>query len=427
MSLCCVRNQTIKDNLDVIEPISLEKYKILEIPNELVINYKNSNFHTKKNLFVYKNKEYVQKHMKWIDINSFKLLYMNKSIQCLHIKNKNTKNENKLILFSQCSYTNLGSALPFLLDLSNFLKLNILTYEYTDKNNERLCNTEINVLYCYLNKLTTVSEIILMGHSIGNIINMNIIISRINKKINKIKSFIMISPTWKFSYVSEIIKNKKGGITKIKQSLNIFFSIVNQQKINIFLIHGKKDIYVKYFLTLSLSQRIDNLTEWYPKNGTHYKLIDEYRTKLLFKIKTYLNSNYSLLTIKKTNKNKNNKNEVKYLNKKIYTKTKVKIDTNKEEEYDNCNIIKDNNNNYSHLIDINGFEKEEYQIKNDDIIYNDNNKYSLENNCDIMSFKGGDLIPSFKDNNNNNNDNKNKNILLITDEDTNSCFSFTKK
>ena len=67
--------------------------------------------------------------------------------------------------------------------------------------------------------------------------NMNIIISKIHKKINKIKSFIMISPTWKYNYVGEFVKNKKGGI---KRTLNSFFKTVNEQKINRFLIHGIK-------------------------------------------------------------------------------------------------------------------------------------------------------------------------------------------
>jgi len=408
MALCCRRNQIIDDFEEENESINLDKYKIIEDPKEPVIEFKNSNFHTKKNIFIYKNKEYITKHMKWIDIQSFKLYYMNRNIQCIHIKNKNTKSANKLILFSQGSNTNLGSALPFLLGLSNYLKMNILTYEYFEKNEEKQCNSDINILFAYLNKITTISEIVLMGQSIGNIINMNIIISKINKRLNKIKSFIMISPTWKFSYVSENLRNKRGGIKRLTKYLDTFFSVVNQQKINIFLIHGKKDYFVKYYLTLSLSQRIENLTVWYPKDGNHYGIVNECRTKLLSKIKKYLNNGYSLPSSNK------NKIDEKNQSMEFYNESLEKSDV-----IDTSDIT--NNSNFIYLTD---FEKEEYVIEDADIIYNAN-KYNSKDNCDnydTISFKGGDLVPSFKDNNN-----KNRLLSIDQQEDNNSIFSFTKK
>ena len=399
MSLCC-RKKQIEDIYEDIESIGLEDYKIEDIPNEPVINYKNSKFQTKKELFLFKNKELINKYMRWINIETFKLLYTDNHIQCLHIKNKNTKNENKLILFSQSNFTNLGSILPFLLELSNYLKINILTYEYTNNNSEKLCNTDVTVLFCYLNKIKTISEIILMGISIGNIINMNIISSEIIKKVNKIKAFIMISPTWKFNYVSDTIKNKKIGINKVKNLFNVFFTVVNKEKINIFLIHGKQDYYVKYFLTLSFSQRIDYLTEWYPKNGTHFDIIIEYRTKLLYKIKNYINNSYTLSTFK-TKNNINNKNK------------KVCNILNENNQLENNNIgklpyIQSFKNNNLLYININEFEEEDNIIDNNSILNNDNNE--------IISFKGGDLIPSFKDN-------LNKNEAFLTDQDS-SFFSF---
>jgi len=399
MSLCCQKRQ-IEDIYKDIQSIGLEDYKIVDIPNEPVINYKNSKFQTKKELFLFKNKELINKYMRWINIETFKLLYTDNHIQCLHIKNKNTKNENKLILFSQSNFTNLGSILPFLLELSNYLKINILTYEYTNNNSEKLCNTDITVLFCYLNKIKTISEIILMGISIGNIINMNIISSEIIKKVNKIKAFIMISPTWKFNYVSDTIKNKKIGINKVKNLFNVFFTVVNKEKINIFLIHGKQDYYVKYFLTLSFSQRIDYLTEWYPKNGTHFDIIIEYRTKLLYKIKNYINNSYTLSTFK-TKTNINNKNK------------KVCNILNENNQLENNNIgklpyIQSFKNNNLIDININEFEEEDNIIDNNSILNNDNNE--------IISFKGGDLIPSFKDN-------FNKNEAFLTDQDS-SFFSF---
>lgn len=402
MSLCCRRSDMLDDN-DNINKICYDKYTILDIPNEPILNYKNSRFKTQKNTFKFKNQDYIKTNMKWIDIQSFKLIYMNNYIQCLHIKNKNTKNENQLILFSQSITTNLASCLPFLLEISNYLKINILTYEYTYYKDERKCNIDINILFCYLNKIMTVSEIILMGISTGNIINMDIIISKLNNKLDKIKSFVMISPTWNFNYIADSIKNKKGGINKSKQSLNIFFSTINDKKINIFLIHGKQDTLVKYYLTLSLSQRIDCLTEWYPKNGTHFEILNNYRTQLLIKLKKYFNNNYKLPK-KEKKRNKIYEYNEFYMN-------DTKDENNKEEEKTFA----------SNSIDINNFEEEEYHIDNNSIIYDDNNNNSIMDNKSIMSFKEGDLIPSF-----NKNDNDKKNCCLI-DKESESSFSFTLK
>ena len=400
---CCRRN--VLDENDEDYPMCLEGFKIIEIPNESIVDYKNSNFHTKKDNFIFKDKKYINNNMKWIKIESFKLIFMNNYIQCLNIKNRNTKNENKLVLFSQSSYTNLGSTLPFLLELSNYLKINILTYEYSNNKDEKQMNTDINILFCYLNKITSISEIILMGLSIGNIINMNIIISKIHKKINKIKSFIMISPTWKYNYVGEVIKNKKGGINKLKRALNTFFTTVNEQKINMFLIHGKQDNYVKYFLTLSLSQRIEYLSEWYPKNGTHFDIIKDYRAKLLTKLKFYLNNNYSLTSLQAQNNDNNKKQDIFNL----INKNDEEHDKTLEEEDNSFQIFKENLNN----LNMNDFEKEEYIIDDNSILYCEN-KSNMDKD-EIMTFDEGDLIPTFTDK-------KNKKQNLLNEED---CCSFS--
>ena len=405
MSYCCYKRE--RDIYEDIKSIGFKEYKILDIPNEPLVNYNNSNFHTQKVLFLYQDKKYIN-NMKWLNIEAFKLLYMTEYIQCLYIKNKNTKNEKKLILFSQSSFTNLVTILPFLIDLSNYLKINILTYEYSDNKNEKQCNTDINVLFCYLNKIKSISEIILMGLSVGNIINMNIIISQIIKNLSKIKAFIMISPTWKFNYVAEIIKNKKRGINKIKNLFKIFFTTVNGKKIKIFLIHGKQDYYVKYFLTISLAQRINYITEWYPKNGTHFDIINDYRTKLLYKIKNYINNNYSLSTLKvKSNINKKVKEFDPY----------NIINENTKSENDNNNVRKPtsfqsfiNNNNDLIDINLNEFEKGENIFDNNGILNNDSENISLREEG---------LIPSLKKDSDHNENDEN----LLTDQNS-SFFSF---
>ena len=70
-----------------------------------------------------------------------------------------------------------------------------------------------------------------------------------------------------------------------------FLRNVNLYNIPVFIIHGKKDAKVKYFLSLSFSQQIKKKFEWFPKNGNHFDIISTYRTKLLIKIKQFLNDN----------------------------------------------------------------------------------------------------------------------------------------
>ena len=391
MAYCCTKLQIDdeEDNKD-IELSNLKKYTILEIPNEPIICYKNTNYSTKKNLFIYEDKEYIDKNMKWIKIQGFKLYTTQRYIQCLHIKNNNSKHINKIILFNQSSYSNLASILPFLLELSNYLKMNIITYEYTIKSDEKQCIYDAKILFIYLNKITTISEIILMGFSIGNIMNMNITVSKLNKDNCKIKSIIMINPIWKFSYISEKINNKEEAINKLQKSLKIFFLTANNKNINIFLIHGKEDEYYQYNLTLSFSKDILYLSEWYPSKATHFDIINKCRAKLLCKLKLYLNNNYSLLS-----------SQIKYLKKKSFIINEKLLDN---DEYKNImpKTLKDNNN----LYDIYESGKD-YKIDNNSIFYNN------INNNEILSFKKGDIIPN--------------NISLISSESDSYTYPKKKK
>ena len=384
-------NQQINEDNENKELPNFKHYIISAILNEPIICYKNSNFSTKKNNFIYEGKEYVEKNMKWIKIQGFKLYFGQKNIQCLHLKNNNTLIANKIILFNQGSYTNLASSLPFLLDISNHLKINIITYEYSNNDDEKQCIYDSKMLFLYLTKITTISEIILMGLSIGNIINMNLAVSKLNNDKCKIKAIIMISPIWKFSYIKEGIKNLEEEIKKLKKTLNIFFEKANINKINIFLIHGKEDNITNYILSSIFSKQIKYLSEWYPKNATHFRIIEQHRTKLLFKIKYYLNNKYSLssaLQIKNIKKCQEN------INKYSSDETEIAsylIDNRKIKNIQSQSLKEKKNNN---LIELEEFEKE-YNIDNNSIIYdNDNdNKYKK----DILSFKKGDIIP---DNNN---------------------------
>lgn len=276
--------------------IGNEGYQILPAPNEPLINYRGLKFSTKTDSIIYKNQHYVNYYLKWINIQAFKLYYDKKYYtQCLYIKNINAINKREILIFSQCFKTNFASILPFLIDLSNYLKINIITYQYTNKEKEAMNYLDANLIYSYLNKLDFVKSIILLGLSTGNKINMNIVLSKTNLyPKTKLKAIILISPTWVYNLSD--IKNIKQS-SKIKADVDKFLKNVNLYDIPVFIIHGKKDNTVKYFLSMSFSQQIKKKLEWFPKNGKHLDLINAHRTKLLLKIKKFLKDNDLLIKI----------------------------------------------------------------------------------------------------------------------------------
>ena len=278
----------MKNNND--KKLNIEDYQILEAPNQPLINYRGFKFSTKTDLIIYRNQHYVNYYLKWITIQSFKLYY-NKQyyVQCLYIKNINAINKREVLLFSQSFFTNFATVIPFLIDLSNNLKINIITYQYNNQEKESMNYLDVNLVFNYLNKLDFVKSIILLGLSIGNKINMNIILSKTNLyPKTKIKAIILISPTWVYNLTD--LKNWKNS-NKIKADVDKFLKNVNLYNIPVFVIHGKKDNKVKYFLSLSFLQQFKKKSEWFPKNGSHLDIITNHRTKLLIKIKQFLNEN----------------------------------------------------------------------------------------------------------------------------------------
>ena len=371
------------------------EYSIFETPNSPTISYKYSKFKTRSNLFISKDYKYINLY-KWIDINSFKLYFeKNYSLQCLNIRNKNAK-KDQLILFSQSSLSNLGKILPTLIDLSSFLKINIITYEYNDSKNEKQVNYDVKVLFCFLNKLNYINNIILMGIDVGTIANLSIISCNIFKTY-KIKSIIIISPCWIFD-----LSNSKsiGKTNKMKQSMDKLFITLRDKGIRTFLIHGKNDNVVRYLISLSLAKRMYNVIEWYPKEGTHYNLINNTRNEFLILVKKFISGNVEIQNKKlkrntinffKNKENQLNNSENKYLN-----LSDTEINTN-------LNIMNENKKNIHNLSnELNITPAFDYQdncdliaenLISDDITINQNN----EDNLDTGSFFNKNMIINSKE------------------------------
>ena len=366
-----------EENKNIIKKDPLN-YKIEEIPKEKIVEIPNSNYKIKNNIFKTNINKIISLY-KWIDISSFRLYFKKNFIQCLYIKNKSVPSSNsKIILFSQSETTNLSSILPFLINFSTTFKINIITYEYSSlKNEEKICY-DLKILYVYLVKLNSLNEIILMGVSVGTIANFSIFSSDIFKR-EKIKGLIVISPSW--VYHQKDLKHKNYP-NEIKNRFDSIFNTINKEKIPVFLIHGKKDMFVRYFLTLGLGQRFNYKKEWYPKNGNHFDILIEYREKLFIKIQKFLNNlgNKDFFEIKNHNKEKEEMN----------------IEDNKlilSEMFYNNNI----SGNFG--MKINNNDNNDNVIPKDDDFNNENNCFenviinNNDNNIQNLSFLPGEIIP----------------------------------
>ena len=381
-------------NLDDKEYLGKEEYTILKTPNDPLIKYKGLKFSTQADLFIYKNQNYINNNMKWLEIQTFKI-YLDKkySLQCLYIKNANSIDKTQVVLYSQCFYTNLATTLPFLIDLSNYLRINVITYEYNNKEKQDSNLLDVNIIYHYLYKIEFINSIILLGLSIGNKINMDVILSKINLNLNKkLKAFIFISPTW--VYDLSILKKLKN-FSLIRGDVDQFLLMINQLNIPICIIHGKQDLNVKYFLSLSFSQKIQNKFEWFPKNGTHFDIINEHRTKLLIKLKEFF-TKFNLLNKEDThfdNFVKVNEEEISNNSNNLEERQTAFFNDNKNtNKNDNKNENKKDNKD---IID----NKNKININNDEDDY-----YAHYNNLDIM---GSKKKPK-KNNKQTDNNNKNK-------------------
>ena len=376
------------------------EYSIFDTPTSPIISYKYSKFKTRTNLFISKDQKYITLY-KWININSFKLYFENNyTLQCLNIINKNAE-KKQIILFSQSSYSNLGKIIPTLIDLSSFLKINIITYEYNAPKNEKQVIYDAKVLFCFLNKLKYINEIILMGIDVGTIANLSIISCNIFKTY-KIKSIIIISPCWIF----DLSDSKSIGKTnKMKQSMDKLFITLRDKNIKIFLIHGKNDNVVRYLISLSLAKRMYNVIEWYPNNGTHYNLINNTRNKFLFLVKNFISGNLEFQNTKNIQRNtinffKSKGNNLNNTNNNNSNFCDDEINTN-------LNIMNENKKNIHNLSnELNITPAFDYQdncdliaenLISEDINLNENNENALENasffnnNMIIFSQEKGNL------------------------------------
>ena len=157
----------------------------------------------------------------WIKVKCFELIHPKEKYTCIKIINKNAKHSNKIIIFSNGETSNICGIMPILIDISSYLRLNIITYEYPKTNpGQGIYKKEQDMLECAYTVTTYVytspefKNFILMGHSTGVYLNYKVVELLVNKSkkfTSKLKNIINISPMWCFdpSYSKKIFHHRK--------------------------------------------------------------------------------------------------------------------------------------------------------------------------------------------------------------------------
>ena len=320
-------------------------------------------------------------------------------------------------MFNQPQNTNLSIILPRLIDLSCFLKKNIITYEYTNCMDEISLLNNATIMMNYLTNCRLYRTIHLFGYSTGCVACFHMLENR----TPKIKSIICLSPTWVFD-VSDLKSSSK--IRNEKLKLYNIFNRINQAKIPLFVIHGKNDTVVKYMMTVSLMRRISNVIEWYPKRGKHLSILNEYRGKMYSKIKNFYSSyTFDSITNNKTKSNSFIFNCNESIDYGIERKTFFLEGKTLQEEKDNENLLNiSDSNNYrlkkydscGDLVKSNGDinEIKKKCLIKEDIIYNE----EIDEENSSLYKKENDNFGTFNPNNDN---------MFEQNEENAQKFSFT--
>lgn len=269
----------------------------------------------------------------FIKINAYSKNISSKTeINLLILKNTSKKIKKHTILYLHDNNCDIGTELPFLIDLSIQLKLDCITFDYSNRGQK------INIKYLYndidsfmdfiQNQLNLLPEnLIVIGHGLGAIPAIYFSSKSINSKLFRL---ILISPLF----------DEKNNNTLLKE-INCKTYLIQEKK-------NKKNDYRKISKICHL---IKNEYEWFPNEESFEKVLENRRYKFYNKIKIFLQnpkssclnllnlsneSNPTLSSCGKISKNLSNENDNRgpkiYLNNSIYIHRKSNAFSDDEED-----------------------------------------------------------------------------------------------
>ena len=298
----CFNTRNI-ENQQIVLPPGFEykklfpKYKVIKPDNSERHQLKGTRIIISERILENEYYNYSRKYP-WIQVKCFELIQPKEKFMCIRINNKNTKDPKKIIVFSNGETSNMCGILPILIDLSSYLRLNIITYEYPkiisgdgiNKKEQDMFDCALTVI-SYVYACPEFKNFILMGYSTGVYLNYKIIealITRSKKFVSKLKNIISISPMWCFdsSYAKKIFHNRKYSnfISNLIKNTN------SKLKISSFVSHGVKDNKIGYMISMNICSRLNFVYQWYPKEGDHYNILLKgiYRRKLFKRLQKFL-------------------------------------------------------------------------------------------------------------------------------------------
>jgi hypothetical protein len=190
----------------------------------------------------------------------------------LYINNKSQNYKKYTILYIIDNNSDVGTELPFLIDLSIQFKLNVITFDYSSRgqkvNSNNLNNEIILIMNFIKNQLNIPTQtLIIIGKGIG-VVPACFISSK--EEYSNIFRLILISPIFEGNKSSNYLRE----IT-----------------CKTLLIQEKKNKKVDYIKVSKYCNLIKNIHEWFPNEESFNKVLENRRFKFYSKIKTFINNN----------------------------------------------------------------------------------------------------------------------------------------
>lgn len=231
----------------------------------------------------------------WIKIECFQLkkIKSQTNIVLIYIINSNSysnDNPNKsTIIYSHSNKGDLGTHLPFLIDLSTQLKRSTIAYDYTgygwsdgEASIKHVYSDIDQVMDFCINNLHIVKQnIVLIGHSTGAIPSIYI---ASQGDYCSIRGIVLLSPFITDDHLSNGDNNIE------KDNIINYFDLATEVLCPVFIMHGRQDTTVSVKQSELLKEKLRCSSTWFPDNGRHFNYFYDLRRKSYKKLRKFINT-----------------------------------------------------------------------------------------------------------------------------------------